>query len=127
MNASCPKVFLPHPVTRMTESGLVSKFPLAPAARYGELLTVFGDSGLALMPDAALDAIRNKLDSEGFEPGRDYFVVAGDPTIFALMIEVALVHWGWRPKLLRWDRLRRDYDVVPGKTYNINEIHAGEE
>lgn len=121
MNANAAKVFLPHPVVRMTESGLVSKFPLAPAARYGELLTVFGDSGLALMPDVALDAIRNKLQDCAFDAERDYFVVAGDPTIFALMIEAALVHWGARPKLLRWDRLRRDYDVVPGKTYTINE------
>jgi hypothetical protein len=123
VNHAPAKVFLPHPVTKMTDSGLVSKFPLAPAARYGELFTIFGDSGLALMPDAALDAIRNKLSAEDFAPERDYFVVAGDPTIFALMIESALVHWGARPKLLRWDRLRRDYDVVPGKTYQVNGEH----
>jgi len=78
---------------------------------------VFGNSGMAAMPDAAVNAICDVLEEHKFDPNRDFFLVAGDPTIYGLMIESALMHYNMRPRLLRWDRDRKDYDVLPAKSY----------
>lgn len=111
------KVFMPHPILRMTESGPVPKFPMGPARAYGEVLSVFGSSEMALMPDTAVEYAVQFLHQHDYDPEQDYLLIGGDPAVYGLLLEAALVNWGMRPKLLRWDREKRGYDVLPCKTY----------
>lgn len=77
---------------------------LNPAAEYGELVTVLPDRDVPI--EQALVAIRAAPMADG-----DCVLAVGD-VVFTAIIIATMAMRGFRPRVLRWDKLRREYDLV---------------
>lgn len=109
-----PTVFIPNVPTRIDAlSGrLVSAVDLNPAARYGRLRPLV-EGPIGDMTEA-IACVRAGAAGATQE---DYVLVVGD----ILLITVAMVAVAGRcdgqVRTLRWDRMRRQYDVVEVKLW----------
>lgn len=86
-----------------------------------EVITIFPDSRVMedSTPKLVHDEIKRVLKDSRYDPHEDYFLAAGDMTIYGAMLLVSADHWGVTPKQLRHIRSTNSYEVLPLIDYNV--------
>jgi hypothetical protein len=82
---------------------------LTPAARWGELVVLFQQNVSRAATSAIVQAMREKMD--GFTE-EDCLVAVGDPALLASASCIAARKCGGLLRILRWDRMARDYNLL---------------
>jgi hypothetical protein len=113
------RVFLPHPVlTKGTMGGTRWKFDIERIQReYGEVICCFDNPQIMVTYDVALHSIAEFLRKHEFRPDNDYFLAAGDMTVYASMMIVAAQQFGGTPRQLRHNREIDAHDILPYRLY----------
>lgn len=88
------------------------KFDLTPASQYGKLEYVFGAGQIAVMPEALVDAIDERLQELKYDPGKDFLLSTGD-IVVAVAVALRMAKFG-PVRMLRWERRIGGYNVVEG-------------
>lgn len=103
------KVYIPHlylkydPITKQN----VASIDLNEAVAFGELMPVTSGE---IVINEAVDALYDVL-AENFKED-DYILAIGDPLMIGAALAYAYDKIGGPINVLRWDRHRREYDVV---------------
>ena len=88
------------------------KFDLSAVTAYGELTFAAGAGAIALMPDAMMERLCAAI--EEFDPGKDYVLPIGDPTVIFFLGLVMGARHG-KASVLRWDGKYQRYTVITGE------------
>ncbi len=81
-----------------------------PAAKFGELVTIFdAHKQVMLSPAPATNAINHALRNFSDD---DYLLLIGDPVLVGVCCSVAAKFNSGRMKLLKWDRQEHRYYVI---------------
>lgn len=81
------------------------------AESFGTLAEIFYGTSDVTEPDKLVEHARRLM--RNWEPG-DYLLMVGDPSLCALCLAIALEYDPTgRVTLLRWDRIKRDYSMLP--------------
>ena len=109
------KVFIPHAVLiKKTDGTMDWKFDIERIKRaYGSIEPVVSSSQMMLTPDVCFSVIRQRFVESGFDPKTDYFLAAGDMTVYGAMLLIAANEYGQSPKQLRHSKRYDSYDVLP--------------
>jgi hypothetical protein len=84
------------------------RFDIAPARKYGMLVTVFS---WAEMRDLTADVIMSRADEMLFDYcDADYILMAGSPKIFSTLVAMA-ARYNSRVNILEWEEHSRSYIV----------------
>ena len=94
------KVYVPHAVLVRTIDGSMDwKFDIERIKRqYGDIETVVSNSQMMLTPEVCLSVIRQRFVESEFDPKSDYFLAAGDMTVYGAMLLIAANEYGQTPK-----------------------------
>jgi hypothetical protein len=85
------------------------KYDFSPAEEFGDIKTVFPATlDRDYLPDRVIDYARSVL--EEMEEG-DYIIMAGDPTLYAIAVAVALENFGYC-NVLRWGKKSGTYEPM---------------
>jgi hypothetical protein len=118
-----PRVFIPHPVMTNSTEGVRWKFNIERVLRdYGPYVCVLGDSKIMLTYEVALSEIRKAFRRHMFDPRVDYFLAAGDMTVYGSMMAISTIDYGGTPKQLRHNKLHDDYDILPTLMLEMEEV-----
>lgn len=114
--------FVGHPVifTRRGSSVTWDTLVTRIKKEYAEnIITIFPDSKVMerIKMDALHEEIATALRESSFDPTVDFFLAAGDMTIFAAMLLVSADYWGKTPRQLRHIRNSDTYEILPSITY----------
>lgn len=90
---------------------------LSNAARYGELKYVV-PFGIAAESHALLSVVSKGLQNFKEE---DYLLALGDPVIIGTVFAVAAIQTEGELKVLKWDKLKRDYTLIKLEFWNDSE------
>jgi len=97
------------PVVWIVQNDIRKDF--TPAEAYGTLAEIFYGTSDVAEPDKIVEHARRSI--RNWEPG-DYLLMVGDPSLCALCLAIALeFDPTGRVTLLRWDRIKRAYSVLP--------------
>lgn len=114
--------FVGHPVVFMRRNSSLTWKALVTRIKkeYTEnIVTIFPDSRVMekITQHDIHEEIARVLRESNFDPATDYFLAAGDMTIFAAMLLVAADYWGATPRQLRHIRDDDRYEILPSITY----------
>lgn len=104
------KVFIPSLPTRFDAATKerVPSLDLNPAAQYGELVKLVEGPVDGDNINEAIDQVKTGINDCGID---DYILCVGDVVLTAAAI-VVVCRWHGKANILRWDRVRRGYDVM---------------
>lgn len=111
------RVFVPYRVTVMGVHGIRDKFSMDFLAEYGEACFIFDGPAVIANPNAAVKAAERVLRCEKFNVENDYLLSAGDPCALVQITEAIRNLFEARPRILRWDKGNRGYDILAAKHY----------
>jgi hypothetical protein len=103
-------VFITQEKMRRNSLGeLVPEFDMTPALKFGQPKVLVPAGRALFAPVHTVRTIKEQL--EGFSDD-DYLLTIGDPSIIAVSAIVAAENNKGRVKLLKWDKLMRDYIAI---------------
>lgn len=86
------------------------KYDFSPAKEYGEPKIIFPSTmDRDYSPARAIDHARTLLGSQMCED--DYIIMAGDPTLYAIAVTVAVEQFGYC-NVLRWNKRSNTYEPM---------------
>lgn len=88
------------------------KFDITPAGKFGDIEYIFGGGQIALMPEALVDAIDERLRELDYNPAEDYLLASGD-IVVAVAVALRMAELG-PVRMLRWERRNAAYNVIEG-------------
>lgn len=117
-----PKAFIAHPVifTRLASNITWDKLVTRIKEEFAEeVITIFRDSRIMerTTPKEVHKAILTALQDTKYDPQEDYFLAAGDMTIYGAMLLVSANHYSRTPRQLRHNRSSNAYEVLPVVLY----------
>ena len=111
-----PNVICPHPVLYFDKGTETRrwKFSIEPIqVEYGPLVCLVDDADMILNFAAAKSAVSSRLRSLAFDPELDYFLAAGDMTMYGLMIAVSMLEYARTPRQHRFSQRYQRYNILP--------------
>lgn len=89
--------------------GLVPRYNISSAARYGSFVFVTNPTASTENPEQLIERMNIVLRDFGDE---DYLLLIGNPALIGWVIAIAAAYNGGRHKMLVWDHVIRGYKVV---------------
>lgn len=103
-----------RPSYRSTEGNWLDKYDISPAAHFGELTEVLPRGNVPRQLEVTLTRLRVVL--RDYRDG-DYLLAIGDPIAIGLATAIAAKANNGRVALLKWDRIRQDYQVYSANAW----------
>lgn len=84
----------------------IPSIEIAPAERYGKILIMLPPNGVRAGTAPCVAAIKEKMEHFSAD---DYLIGVGDPTLIAAAACIAVRKTGGLLRMLKWDRMAKDY------------------